>query len=113
MAFLLPPAYRHGIRLADLQLLARSPRSGGEETVDTYYGWREARAMTVAKGMGAAALSLFTAWLVPFLKNEYAGAPTWLIVVAPISLTSGLALFSLVRLLRVDRIHNSYVRAQT
>ena len=61
--------------------------------------------------MGAAALSILTAWFVPFLKNEYKGASLWLIVVTPLALTLALAMLGLVSLLRMDGIHQSFLRA--
>jgi hypothetical protein len=63
--------YPYRIRLRQLQEIARSPRNGGEDIVQAYYSWRDARAMTVSKGLAGAALALLTAWFVPFLKNEY------------------------------------------
>jgi hypothetical protein len=72
--------YRYGLHVWQLRDLTRSPRNSGEDTVQTYYGWREGRSMTFAKGLGAAALSLLTAWLIPFLKGEYKDASLWLVV---------------------------------
>jgi hypothetical protein len=103
--------YSKAIRLAQLRYIAKSHRNGGEDTVETYYGWREARAQTVAKGMGAAALSFLTAWLIPFLKHEYEGASPVLIIATPAALTIALALIGLVSLVRMDVIHQSFIRA--
>jgi hypothetical protein len=105
------PVYSKHIRLRDLQYIARSARNGGEDTVETYYGWREARALTVARGFGAAAVSILTAWLIPVLKDEYSGASAWLIVATPVALVISLAVMGLVILLRMDRIHKSFIRA--
>jgi hypothetical protein len=104
-------SYSKEIRPFDLEELARANRSGGEDAVETYYGWREQRAMAVAKGLGTAAVSILTVWIVPFLKHQYKGASTWLIVVTPVGLIVALALFSLTSLLRMDAIHASFVRA--
>ena len=103
--------YAQRIRLRDLRWLAKSARNNGEDTVQTYYGWRDARALTVAKGMSAAALSILTAWFVPFLKSEYKQTSLWLIVVTPVALILALATLGLVSLLRMDRIHQSFIRA--
>jgi hypothetical protein len=103
--------YSKGIRNADLEELAGSARNGGEDTVETFYAWREGRALTVANGMGAAAVSILTAWLVPFLKHEYHGTSIWLILVTPASLVVTLAAIGLVSLLRMDVIHASFIRA--
>ena len=104
-------SYSAGIQLRELEQIAKSHRNGGEDIVDTYYGWRDARALTVAKGMGAASLSLLTAWLIPFLKNEYADASTWLIVVTPAAIVCTLAVIGAMSLMRMDLIHGSYIRA--
>jgi hypothetical protein len=103
--------YTHGIRLRDLRVLARSQRNGGEDTVETYYGWRESRAMSVAKGFAGAAASVLTAWLIPFLKHEYRDATPWLIIVTPALLIVSLAAIGFVSVRRMDRIHASFVRA--
>jgi hypothetical protein len=105
------PRYAQRIRLRDLRQLAKSPRNGGEDTVSSYYGWREARALAVGKGAGAAALSLLTAWLIPFLKSEYDEAPSWLILATPVAIVAALALLGAVALLRMDTIHGSFIRA--
>jgi hypothetical protein len=47
--------YAGHIRIRDLKYLAKSARNNGEDTVETYYGWQEARTLTFAKGTGAAA----------------------------------------------------------
>jgi hypothetical protein len=103
--------YSHHIRYWQLQDLARSERNNGEDAVETYYSWREGRALAVAKGMGAASLSLLTAWLIPFLKNEYQGASVWLIVLTPLALVLALATMGLASLMRMDRIHASFITA--
>jgi hypothetical protein len=103
--------YAQRIRLRDLRWLANSARNNGEDTVQAYYGWRDARALTVAKGMSAAALSILTAWFVPFLKSEYKHTSPWLIVVTPVALILALATLGLVSLLWMDRIHQSFIRA--
>jgi hypothetical protein len=102
---------RDGIRLKDLIYLARSSRNSGEDVVQTYYGWRESRALSFAKGMGGAALSILTAWLIPFLKNEYHGASIWLIVITPVTLVVSLAAVGLIAILRMNKIHRSFVHA--
>jgi len=71
------------IRLRDLRYIAKSARNNGEDTVETYFGWRDTRALTVAKGLSAAALSILTAWFVPFLKSEYKNTSLWLTVATP------------------------------
>jgi hypothetical protein len=103
--------YRFRIHVWQLKALTRSTRSNGEDTVQTYYGWREARSMTFAKGLGAAALSILTAWLIPFLKGEYEHASLWLVVAPPLSLVVAMALAGLVAFQRMDLIHQSFVRA--
>jgi hypothetical protein len=105
--------YSHEIRLRDLKDLASSPRNGGEDTVDTYYGWREGRAMTVAKGLGAATLSILTAWLVPFLKDEFSDAAPGLALAAPLLLMTTLLTIAVISVLRMDRVHAAYVRSMT
>ena len=103
--------YPHGLRLGDLHALAQSPRNSGEEAVQAYYGWREARAMTVAKGTAAAAASLLTAWLVPYLKTELRHVNVWLACGVPVVLVLGLASFAFATVHRMNRIHLSFVRA--
>ena len=61
---------RREITLGQLRQLAKSPGNGGEDVLDTYYGWRNDRAVSVMKGVGSAALTLFTAWLIPFLRTS-------------------------------------------
>jgi hypothetical protein len=111
----LPPIrkspYRHGLTLGQLRELAKSPRNGGEDVVDTYYGWRNDRSVSIMKGVGGAALSLFTAWLIPFLKNEYAETPPWLVMGPPLLIISALAVWSLVIVMRINRLHISYAAA--
>ena len=77
----------------------------------TFYGWREVRALAVAKGMAASAFSLLTAWLIPFLKNEYGHSSVWLVVATPVALVLALGSLGLVSLLRMDSIHDSFIRA--
>jgi hypothetical protein len=101
--------YRYALTLGQLQQLASSPGNGGEDVIDTYYGWRNDRTATAAKGMGGAALSLLVAWLVPFLKNEYAKTPLWLVLGPPLLTIIALAAWSLVAVVRLNRIHASYV----
>jgi hypothetical protein len=103
--------YPRGILLLDLVDLARSSRNNGEDIVQTYYEWRDARALTVAKGMGAAALSILTAWFVPFLKDQYKGTSLWVIVATPLAIVLALAAWGLVSVLRMDMIHGSFIRA--
>jgi hypothetical protein len=103
--------YPKRIRLRDLEALTRSGRNGGEDTVETYYGWREARALTVAKGLSAAALSVLTAWFIPFLKHQYKESSQWLVIVTPVALIATLVAIGLLSLLRMDRIHASFIRA--
>ena len=100
-----------GPRIDDLRRLAMSQRGGGEEVLDQYFEWRQSRALTVAKGVSAGALSLLTAWLIPFLKNEFESAPL-LVAVLPITVITGsLSAWGLVAITRMDRIHRSYLRA--
>jgi hypothetical protein len=103
--------YSKGIQLRALEFIARSERNRGEDTVETYYGWREGRALTVGKSMTAAAVSVLTAWLIPFLKQQYHRASAWLIVVTPVALILSLALVGVLSLQRMDRIHASFIRA--
>lgn len=70
-----PAVYANEMRLRDLRGIAKSSRDGADDVVKTYYAWREARAMAVAKGLGGAALSILAAWLIPFLKDQYKGTP--------------------------------------
>ena len=101
--------YPQRIRLRDLEQLAKSPRNSGEDTVETYYSWREARAMTFARGMGGAALGILTAWLIPFLKHEYKDVTVGWVILLP-CLVILLALLGLASFLRMDQIHSSYVQ---
>ena len=101
--------YPQRIWLWELLALAKSPRNGGEDAVETYYGWRDARASMVAKGLGAAAVSIITAWFVPFLKTEFKSSSVWLSIATPIAVVLGLLAGAAVVLLRMDRIHRSYV----
>ena len=103
--------YPYRIRLRQLQEIAKSPRNGGEDTVQKYYAWREGRALTASKGLAAAALSVLTAWLVPFLKNEYDGGSPDVVIVIPVALVLTLAIVGLISLLRMDRIHTSFIHA--
>jgi hypothetical protein len=107
----MPWPYKHRVRARDLRRLSKSARSSGEEAVEKYYEWREARAMTVAKGAGGAALSLLTAWLVPFLKNEFKDTPAVLAVALPVGVVVGLSCWALVALRRLDSIHRSFIVA--
>lgn len=100
--------YRYALTLGQLQQLAGSPGNGGEDVIDTYYGWRNDRTAAAVKGMGGAALSLFVAWLVPFLKNEYAKTPLWLVLGPPLLTIFALAVWSLVAVVQLNRIHASY-----
>jgi hypothetical protein len=77
--------YAQRIRLRELCFIASSPRNGGEDTVEAYYGWQDARASMVAKGLGAAAVSILTAWFVPFLKTEFKHSSLWLSIVTPVA----------------------------
>ena len=104
-------SYRQRIELGELKSLAQLSGSGGEDTIKTYYTWREARALTVSRGLAAAALSLLTAWVIPYLKGEYKSASPWLIVATPLTIVLTLAVLGLISLLRMDRIHASYVRS--
>lgn len=106
-----PDSYPQRIRLRDLEQLAKSPRNSGEDTVQTYYSWRDARAMTFARGLGGAALAILTAWLIPFLKHEYKDVSAGWVVLLPCLLVVLLALLGLASYLRMDQIHSSYVRA--
>jgi hypothetical protein len=113
----MPDQYPQGIRIVDLRNLAgRSFRRRGEgvvgsDAVKTYYTWRDARALTVAKGVGAASISLLTAWIIPFFKNEYSNSSIWLVIIPPVFLIVSLTAFALTAVLRNDRIHGSYIRA--
>jgi hypothetical protein len=100
--------YRRGMTIGQLRALATSPRNGGEDVLDTYYTWRSERALTVSKGMAAAAVTFVVAWFVPFLKNEYAGTSVWLVLVVPLLFVAAVLAWSLVATLRLDRIHASY-----
>jgi hypothetical protein len=104
-------SYPKGLTISDLVDLSISPRNYGEDDVQTYYGWRDSRAMSVAKGFGGAALSLLTAWLIPFLKNEFAHSPVWLAVVPPVLIVLGAGAVALAAVMRLDRIHVSFVQA--
>jgi hypothetical protein len=101
--------YEHAPRIRDLRRLTRSTRSNGEEAIEKYYDWREARALSVAKGAGGAALSLLTAWLIPFLKDEFRFAPPFLVLAPPLLLVAGFAIWGLLSLMRMDRIHRSFI----
>jgi hypothetical protein len=101
--------YRYALTLGQLRQLADLPGNGGEDVIDTYYGWQNDRATATVKGMGGAALSLLVAWLVPFLKNEYAKTPLWLVLGPPLLTIIALAVWSLVAVIRLNRIHASYV----
>jgi hypothetical protein len=103
--------YSRGIQLSQLRELARSSRNNGEDVVEKYYSWREGRALAVAKGFGAAALSLLTAWLIPFLKSEFDEASLILVIAPPVGAMLALAGIGLMSLRRMDRIHQSFVRA--
>lgn len=100
--------YRYALTLGQLQQLASSPGNGGEDVIDTYYGWRNDRTAAAVKGMGGAALSLLVAWLVPFLKNEYAKTPLWLVLGPPLLTITALAVWSLIAAVWLNRIHASY-----
>jgi hypothetical protein len=104
------PLYRRELTIGDLTVLTTSVRNEGEDTVETYYRWRERRAFAVARGFGGAALALLTAWLIPFLKDEYRHAALGL-VIAPLVGAVALGVVGLVSLLRMDAIHLSFVRA--
>jgi hypothetical protein len=95
--------YCYAPHVWDLAYLARPARNGGEDTVQTYYGWGEGRAMTCAKGLGAAALSILTAWLIPLLEGEYRNASVWLVV--------ALTLVGLLAFQRINVIDQSFIRA--
>lgn len=103
--------YSNGLFLADLAGLKDSSRNGGEDTVQAYYGWRDARASASAKGLGASAASLLAAWLIPFLKNEYAHTPLWLIVGLPVLLIIAMGAASLFIIIRMNQIHRSFISA--
>jgi hypothetical protein len=103
--------YSKGLTIGDLAVLAKSLRNGGEDDVQIYYGWRDSRSMTVAKGFAWAALSLLIAWLIPYLKGEFSGSPAWLAVVPPILIILGAGAVALTAVMRLDRIHASFVQA--
>jgi hypothetical protein len=103
--------YRYGLHVWQLWYLTRSTRNSGEDTVQAYYAWREARSMTFAKGLGAAALSILTAWLIPFLKGEYQDASPWLVIAPPLSLVLAMTLVGLMAFQRINVIHQSFIRA--
>jgi len=103
--------YSRGIQLEDLEVLTQSPRNSGEDDVQTYYGWREARAMSVAKGFGSGALALLTAWITGFLKGDYARQNVWLVVLPPLLTVVFMALVAWTSVMRMDRIHASFVKA--
>lgn len=103
--------YEYGVPLRYLELLAHSPRNGGEDAVQKYYELRDARMMGVAKGAAAAILSILTAWFIPFLKNEYKDAPLALVVGPPIALLVALGAAAAMAFFNVNRIHRSLIRA--
>ncbi len=108
-----PEQYRAGVPLLFLELLAKSPRNGGEEAVQKYYELRDARMMTLAKGTAAAAVSILTAWFIPFLKNEYEDAPEWLILWPPLALLVVLVIAGGLAFINLNRIHKSLIRAMS
>ena len=67
--------------------------------------------MTVAKGLGAASLSILTAWLVPLLKDEFSDSPPGLALAAPLLLMATLLAIAIISLRRMDRVHGAYVRS--
>ncbi len=103
--------YAHAVRLWQIASLTTSERNSGEDTIETYYKWRGNRAMTFAKGTAAAALSILTAWLIPFLKNEYEGTDAAWVLIVPITLITALAGLGVLSFIRMDRIHASYITA--
>ena len=103
--------YRSGLRLGDLAGLSLSLRNGGEDAVQAYYGWRNARTLAIAKGSALSGVSLLSAWLIPFLKGEYHGTPSWLVLGLPGVLMVGMFLTSIYVLLRLDRVHDSFISA--
>ena len=100
-----------GLSVQDVRRLARSQRNGGEDALETYFGWREAKVLLLVKGTAGAAASLLTAWLIPFLKNEYHDSSTFLVVVVPVMLIAALAITALVAYGRLNRTHRAFVRA--
>jgi hypothetical protein len=101
--------YLWRITVGQLCGIAMSKRNGGEDVIDTYYGWRHDRAMAVAKGVGAAVASILAAWLIPLLKNEYEGTSSWFVFGPPLAVMLALSGWALVSMRRLDRIHQSYV----
>ena len=90
---------------------AASPRNGGEDTVQKYYELRDARAMSIAKGAGGAAVSLLTAWLIPFLKNEFNDTSLWLVLVPPTAILLSLSVAGMLAIRETTRVHRSLIRA--
>jgi hypothetical protein len=106
-----PEPYGDGVQLLYLELLAKSPRSGGEEAVQKYYELRDSRMMALAKGTAAAAVSILTAWFIPFLKNEYDDAPQWLVLWPPVALLAVLVIIGALAFFNLNQVHRSLVRA--
>lgn len=102
---------RYGMRLTVGQLnrITLSDRNNGEDVLDRYYGWRNDRAMSIAKGMGTAVASVLVAWLIPLLQNDYEGTPEWLVVGPPCAVLLASSVWALWSFRRLDRIHQSYV----
>jgi hypothetical protein len=111
MADMVPPEpYQDGVPLLYLELLAESQRNAGEDAVQKYYELRDSRMASVAKGAGAAIVSLLTAWLIPLLKGEYQAHWT-LIVGPPFVLLVGLSFAGAYALQNMNFIHRSFIRA--
>lgn len=103
--------YPRRLSVGDLELIAESPRHGGEDAVEVYYTWRETRCASYAKGAAGAALSIFTAWFFPFLKNEYDDAPAVLVWSVPLVVLAALTISALAAFRRLNVIHTSFARA--